>query len=42
MVFGNGFNKDRYLANQQAKMACEAQARAKGTSAVCVVSCSIR
>lgn len=42
MVFGNGFGKDRFLASQQAKNACEAQARAKGTSAVCVVQCSVR
>ena len=42
MMFGNGFGKDRFLASQQAKNACEAQARAKGTSTVCVVQCSLR
>jgi hypothetical protein len=42
MVFGNGFGKDQFLAKQQAKNACEASARAKGASAVCVVSCSLR
>lgn len=42
MVFGNGSGKDRFLASQQAKRACEASARAKGASAICVVQCSPR
>jgi hypothetical protein len=42
MVFGNGTGKDRFMANTQAKNACEAMARAKGSSAVCVVQCSLR
>ncbi|WP_437574260.1 hypothetical protein [Sorangium sp. So ce887] len=42
MVFGNGGGKDRFLASQQAKRSCEASARAKGASAICVVQCSPR
>lgn len=42
MVFGNGFGSDRFVASQQAKSSCEASARAKGASAVCVVQCSAR
>jgi len=42
MVFGNGIANDRFIASQQAKSACEASARAKGASAVCVVQCSPR
>lgn len=42
MVFGNGGGNDRFIASQQAKNACEAMARAKGASAVCVVQCSPR
>ncbi|HTN86876.1 MAG TPA: hypothetical protein VL242_24430, partial [Sorangium sp.] len=42
MVFGNGGGKDRFLASQQAKRACESSARAKGASAICVVQCSPR
>lgn len=42
MVFGNGFGKDRFLASQQAKRSCEASARAKGATAICVVQCSVR
>ncbi|AUX19810.1 hypothetical protein SOCEGT47_002630 [Sorangium cellulosum] len=42
MVFGNGGGKDRFMASQQAKRACEASARAKGATAVCVVQCSAR
>lgn len=42
MVFGNGGGKDRFLASQQAKNACQASARAKGATAVCVVQCSVR
>ena len=42
MVFGNGFGKDRFLASQQAKNACQASARAKGAAAVCAVQCSVR
>ncbi|WP_434046515.1 MULTISPECIES: hypothetical protein [Sorangium] len=42
MVFGNGGGKDRFMASQQAKRSCEASARAKGASAICVVQCSPR
>ncbi|WP_437638248.1 hypothetical protein [Sorangium sp. So ce854] len=42
MVFGNGGGNDRFMASQQAKRACEASARAKGATAVCVVQCSPR
>jgi hypothetical protein len=42
MVFGNGGGTDRFLASQQAKMACEGMARAKGGTTVCVVSCQPR
>ncbi|WP_437676730.1 hypothetical protein [Sorangium sp. So ce131] len=42
MVFGNGSGKDRFMASQQAKRSCEASARAKGASAICVVQCSPR
>ncbi len=42
MVFGNGSGKDRFLASQQAKHACEASARAKGAVGVCIVQCSPR
>jgi hypothetical protein len=42
MVFGNGSGKDRFLASQQAKNACQASARAKGATAVCIVQCSAR
>ncbi|MGK4007881.1 hypothetical protein WMF31_35020 [Sorangium sp. So ce1036] len=42
MVFGNGGGKDRFMASQQAKRACESSARAKGATAVCVVQCSAR
>ncbi len=42
MVFGNGASKDRFLASQQAKNACETQARIKGSPTVCPVSCSMR
>lgn len=42
MVFGNAGGKDRFLASQQAKRACEASARAKGATAVCAVQCSAR
>ena len=40
-VFGSGSGPDRYLASNQAKMACEGQARARGGSAMCAVSCSV-
>jgi hypothetical protein len=42
MVFGNGSAKDRFLASQQAKHACEASARARGATAICIVQCSPR
>ncbi|WP_437332518.1 hypothetical protein [Sorangium sp. So ce394] len=42
MVFGNGMGNDRFMASQQAKRSCEASARAKGASAICVVQCSPR
>jgi hypothetical protein len=42
MVFGNGSGKDRFLAQMQAKNACEGMARAKGSAAVCIVQCSLR
>ncbi|WP_437736179.1 hypothetical protein [Sorangium sp. So ce1335] len=42
MVFGNGGGKDRFMASQQAKRACESSARAKGATAFCVVQCSPR
>ncbi|WP_437964758.1 hypothetical protein WMF04_34505 [Sorangium sp. So ce260] len=42
MVFGNGSGNDRFMASQQAKRSCEASARAKGASAICVVQCSPR
>lgn len=42
MVFGNGGGNDRFMASQQAKRACEASARAKGATAICVVQCSPR
>lgn len=42
MVFGNGWGKDRFFAQKQAKSSCEASARAKGAVAVCVVQCSVR
>ncbi|WP_437591395.1 hypothetical protein [Sorangium sp. So ce1000] len=42
MVFGNGQGKDRFLASQQAKHACETSARIKGATAVCIVQCSPR
>lgn len=42
MVFGNGFGKDRFLAQQQAKNSCEAMARAKGSPTVCLVQCTVR
>jgi hypothetical protein len=42
MVFGNGWGKDRFFAEKQAKSSCEASARAKGAVAVCVVQCSVR
>lgn len=40
-VFGTGASPDRYLASNQAKMACEGQARARGGSTTCMVSCSV-
>jgi hypothetical protein len=42
MVFGNGSGKDRFLAQMQAKNACEGMARAKGSPTVCPVQCSMR
>lgn len=42
MVFGNATGKDRFLANMQAKNACEGMARAKGGAAVCIVQCTVR
>lgn len=41
MVFGQGSGPDRFLAQQSAKMACESMARAKGSSTICAVSCSV-
>jgi hypothetical protein len=41
-VFGNGGGTDRFIASQQAKMACEGMARAKGTFASCVVTCTVK
>lgn len=40
-VFGMGTGTDRYLASNQAKMACEGQARARGGTTTCMVSCSV-
>lgn len=42
MMFGNGMGTDRFSASQQAKNACEAQARARGASTVCVVQCTLK
>ncbi|MDX2092028.1 MAG: hypothetical protein SFX73_29460 [Kofleriaceae bacterium] len=42
LVFGNGWGKDHFFASKQAKSSCEASARAKGATAVCVVHCSVR
>lgn len=42
MVFGSGLGKDRFLANSQAKNACEGMARAKGGFTTCVVQCTLR
>lgn len=42
IAFGNGWNANQFLAQQQAKTACETNARIKGaTTPVCVVACSI-
>lgn len=41
-VFGNGSGPDRTAASMQARNACQASARAKGATAVCVAQCSAR